>query len=115
LTQDAVDLTYERCDQENMIEQLGSGLAAWRMPVAEPDGNSAWIESARLAWNLGMWIVQLGLPDEVVRWEWKRFRQTSGYAAAQVICSCRQELIIRVSAAHRWYASLVAAHQKPRP
>jgi hypothetical protein len=33
-----------------------------------------------------------------------------GYAAAQVICSCRQ-LITRISAAHRRYASLVAAHQ----
>jgi hypothetical protein len=77
--------------------------------------NSVWLESARLAWNLGTWIVQLVLPDEVVRWEWKRFRQTFGYAAAQVICSCRQELIIRISAAHRWDASLVAAQQKPQP
>jgi hypothetical protein len=33
-------------DQENVIEQLGSGLAAWRMPVAEFDGNSAWLEIA---------------------------------------------------------------------
>jgi hypothetical protein len=72
------ELTYERCDQENVIEQLGSGLAAWRMPVAEFDGNSAWLEIARLAWNLGKWIAQLALPDEVVRWEWKRFaRRTS--------------------------------------
>ena len=54
-TRDVVDLTYERCDQENVIEQLGSGLAAWRMPVAEFDGNSAWLEIARLAWNLGKW------------------------------------------------------------
>jgi hypothetical protein len=30
-------------------EQLGSGLAAWRMPVAELDGNSAWLKIARLA------------------------------------------------------------------
>lgn len=110
-TQEVVDLTYERCDQENVIAQLGSGLAAWRMPVAEFDGNSAWLEIARLAWNLGKWIAQLVLPDEVVRWEWKRFRQAFVYAAAQVICSSRQ-IIIRISAAHRWYASLVAAHQK---
>ncbi|HSR96402.1 MAG TPA: hypothetical protein VLM79_04985 [Kofleriaceae bacterium] len=83
-TQDAVDLTYERCDQENVIAQLGSGLAAWRMPVAEFDGNSAWleIEIARLAWNLGKWIALLALPAEVVRWEWKRFRQAFVYAAA---------------------------------
>jgi hypothetical protein len=95
-------------------EQRGSGLAAWRMPVAALDGNSAWLEIARLAGNLGTWIVQLVLPDEVVRWEWKRFRQAFVDATAQAICSCRQKLIIRISAAHRWYASLVAAHQKPQ-
>jgi hypothetical protein len=27
-TREVVDLTYERCDQENVIEQLGSGRAA---------------------------------------------------------------------------------------
>jgi hypothetical protein len=110
-TQEVVDLTYERCDQENAIEQLGSGLAAWRMPVAEFDGNSAWLEIARLAWNLGKWIAQLALPAEVVRWEWKRFRQAFVYVAAQVIRRSRQ-IVLRFSAAHRWYALLVTAHQK---
>jgi hypothetical protein len=105
-TQDVVDLTYERCDQENVIEQLGSGLAAWRMPVAEFDGNSAW-----LAWNLGKWIALLALPAEVVRWEWKRFRQAFVYAAAQVIRRSRQ-IVLRFSAAHRWHQLLVAAHQQ---
>jgi hypothetical protein len=89
------------------VSSSDPAFAAWRIGRG---ANSAWLESARLAWNLGTWIVQLVLPDQVVRWEWKRFRQTFVYAA-QVICSCRQELIIRVSAAHRWYASLVAAHQ----
>lgn len=110
-TQDAVDLTYERCDQENVIEQLGSGLAAWRMPVAEFDGNSAWLEIARLAWNLGKWIALLALPTEVVRWEWKRFRQAFVHVAAQVIRRSRQ-IVLRFSAAHRWYQLLVAAHQR---
>jgi hypothetical protein len=110
-TQDVVDLTYERCDQENVIEQLGSGLAAWRMPVAEFDGNSAWLEIARLAWNLGKWIAQLALPPEVVRWEWKRFRQAFVYVAVQVIRRGRQ-IVLRLSAAHRWYQLLVAAHQR---
>lgn len=110
-SQDVVDLTYERCDQENVIEQLGSGLAAWRMPVAEFDGNSAWLEIARLAWNLGKWIALLALPAEVVRWEWKRFRQAFVYAAAQVIRRSRQ-IVLRFSAAHRWYQLLVAAHQQ---
>lgn len=88
--EEVVDLTYQRCDQENVIEQLGSGLAAWRMPVAEFDGNSAWLEIARLAWNMAKWIAQLALPDEVVRWEWKRFRLHFVFVAAQVVYRARQ-------------------------
>ena len=85
-----IDLTYERCDQENLIEQMGSGLAAWRMPVAEFDGNSAWLEIARLAWNMAKWIAQLALPPEVVRWEWKRFRLHYVLVAAQALKRARQ-------------------------
>jgi glycerol uptake facilitator-like aquaporin len=51
--------------------------------------------------DLGKWIAQLVLPDEIVRREWKRFRQAFVYVVAQVI-----------SAAHRWFASLVDVHQK---
>ncbi len=25
-----IDLTYQRCDQENVIEQFGAGIAGWR-------------------------------------------------------------------------------------
>jgi len=89
-TEEVIDHTYQRCDQENLIEQMGSGLAGWRMPVAEFDGNSAWLETARLAWNLGKWIAQLALPAEVVRWEWKRFRLHYVLVAAQVLKRARQ-------------------------
>lgn len=88
--EEVIDLTYERCDQENLIEQMGSGLAAWRMPVAEFDGNAAWLEIARLAWNMAKWIAQLALPKEVVRWEWKRFRLHYVLAPAQLIRRARQ-------------------------
>ena len=56
--EDVLDETYKRCDQENVIAGLGSGIAAWRMPVAEMRGNAAWLEIARLAWNLGKWIAR---------------------------------------------------------
>ena len=108
---DVIDETYQRCDQENVIEQMGSGLAAWRMPVAEFEGNSAWLEISRLAWNIGKWIAQLALPSEVVRWEWKRFRQAFVHLAAQVIKRGRR-IWVRISGSHRFAASLVAAHQK---
>jgi hypothetical protein len=48
-------------------------------------GNSAWLQIARLAWNLGKWIAEIALPSEVVRWEWKRFRRHFVYIAAKVL------------------------------
>ena len=108
--QQVVDETYQRCDQENVIAQLGSGLAAWRMPVGEFHGNCAWLEIARLAWNLAKWIAQLSLPAEVVRWEWKRFRQAFVYVGAQVIKRGRQ-MWVHFSGSHRFIETLVSAHQ----
>jgi hypothetical protein len=107
--EEVIDATYERCDQENVIAQMGSGIALWRMPVAEFAGNSAWLEMARLAWNLGKWIAQLALPAEVVRWEWKRFRQAFVYVSAEFLRRSRQ-CWLRFSPAHRFLHLLVDAH-----
>jgi hypothetical protein len=106
---DVIDATYQRCDQENIIEQLGSGIAAWRMPVAELAGNGAWLEIARLAWNLGKWVCQLALPAEVVRWEWKRFRHAFGAVPAQIVRRAAQ-IWIRISGSHRFAAAYLTAH-----
>jgi hypothetical protein len=107
--EEVIDATYQRCDQENVIEQMGSGVALWRMPVAEFEGNSAWLEIGRLAWNLGKWIAQLALPAEVVRWEWKRYRQAFVYLAVEVVHRSRQRWL-RFSPAHRFLDQLVHAH-----
>jgi len=106
--EEVIDATYQRCDQENVIEQMGSGVAVWRMPVAELDGNSAWLEIGRLAWNLGKWIAQLALPSEVVRWEWKRYRKAFVHVAADVVHRSRQ-CWLRISPAHRFHDTLIAA------
>lgn len=106
-----VDLTYQRCDQENVIEQFGAGIAGWRMPVAEFMGNSAWLQIARLAWNLGKWIAQLALPAEVVRWEWKRFRRHFVYIAAKVLKTGRR-LMVHLTGSHRYLPEILAAHAR---
>ncbi|MCP3959673.1 MAG: IS1380 family transposase [bacterium] len=108
--EEVVDHTYQRCDQENLIEQMGSGLAAWRMPVAEFDGNSAWLEIARLAWNIGKWLAQLVLPDEVTRWEWKRFRLHYVLVPAQLIKRARQ-MWVRLMGARSTIDPLLLAFQ----
>lgn len=107
--QQIIDLTYQRCDQENVIEQFGQGIAGWRMPVAEFMGNSAWLQIARLAWNLGKWIAQIALPSEVVRWEWKRFRRHFVYIAAKVLKTGRR-LVVRLAGSHRFLPDILTAH-----
>jgi Transposase DDE domain group 1 len=104
-----IDLSYQRCDQENVIEQFGQGIAGWRMPVAEFMGNSAWLEIAWLAWNLGKWIAQIALPREVVRWEWKRFRRHFVYIAAKVLKAGRR-LVVRLAGSHRFLPDILTAH-----
>lgn len=106
-----IDLTYQRCDQENVIEQFGHGIAGWRMPVAEFLGNSAWLEIARLAWNLGKWIAQIALPREVVRWEWKRFRRHFVYIAAKVL-KLGRSWVVRLAGSHRFLPDILTAHAR---
>ena len=106
-----IDLTYQRCDQENVIEQFGQGIAGWRMPVGEFMGNSAWLEIARLAWNLGKWIAQIALPSEVVRWEWKRFRRHFVYIAAKVL-KLGRSWVVRLARSHRFLPDIVTAHAR---
>jgi hypothetical protein len=109
--EDVLDETYKRCDQENVIAGLESGIAAWRMPVAEMRGNAAWLEIARLAWNLGKWIARHVLPEEVSRWEWKRFRRAFVDVAVQVVRIARQTRI-RILGAHRFAAAIIRAHEQ---
>jgi hypothetical protein len=100
-TEEVVRLTYRRCDQENVIEQLQSGVAAMRMPTGSFLANYAHLVCARLAHNLKSWLAMLVLPREVMRWEWKRFRKAFVYVAASVVRSARQNML-RLASSHRF-------------
>ncbi len=102
------NLTYQRCDQENIIEQLQNGIAGMRMPTGDFLANSAYLNCARLAQNMKSWLAQLVLPRESVRWEWKRFRKAFVYVTARVTLSGRRTLI-RLSDATRFSADLSIA------
>ena len=98
---DVIRLTYKRCDQENIIEQLQNGVAAMRMPSGEFHANSAWLVCARLAHNLKSWLGMSVLPRETIRWEWKRFRKAFIYVAARVTRHARQ-VLLGISDSHRF-------------
>ena len=87
---EAMQLTYQRCDQENVIEQLQSGVAAMRMPTGTLLANHALMVCARIAHNMKAWLAALALPKETMRWEWKRFRRSFVYLCARVTKGARQ-------------------------
>jgi hypothetical protein len=106
---EVLDLLYERCDQENVIEQLDTGIAAFRMPCGTLRANQAWCCMARLAHNLKCWLSMLVLPADTVRWEWKRWRQAFVFVAATVVRHARR-VRVRLNLSHRFHRELLAAH-----
>jgi hypothetical protein len=65
-------LANQRCNQENLIEQLKNGARAMQMPVDNLVSNWAYMVMASLAWSLKAWFALL-LPE---RGRWKqRYRQ----------------------------------------
>ena len=51
-----VTFCNDRCDQENVIDQLKNGLNALRMPVGDLVSNWAYMVMASLAWTLKAWL-----------------------------------------------------------
>jgi len=102
---EVVKLTYQRCDQENVIEQLQNGIAAMAMPTGSFLANGAYLVCARLAHNLKSWLAQIALPREAVRWEWKRFRQAFVIVAARIVRHARG-IVVKVARSHRFAEAL---------
>ena len=57
----------DRCNQENLVAQLGSGVRALRAPVDNLLSNWAYMVMASLAWNLKAWLA-LWTPPSPGRW-----------------------------------------------
>jgi hypothetical protein len=57
----------DRCDQENLLAQLGGGVRALRAPLDNLESNWAYMVMTALAWNLKAWWA-LTLPEQPGRW-----------------------------------------------
>jgi hypothetical protein len=57
--EEVVFLANDRCDQENLIAQLKTGVCAMRMPVDTLESNWAYMVMAALAWSLKAWFALL--------------------------------------------------------
>jgi hypothetical protein len=87
----------DRCNQENLIEQLKNGVRALNAPVDNLNSNWAYMVIASLAWTLKAWFA-LMLPEKgrwkdkhqtekrtVLRMEFKRFLNSFMRVPAQII------------------------------
>ena len=96
---DVVFFANDRCNQENVIGQLKSGVNALRMPADGLVSNWAYMVIAALAWNLKAWfglVTQAPLVRrEILRMEFKRFLASFIQIPCQVVNTGRR-LVYRI-------------------
>lgn len=75
-----VQLANQRCDQENIIGQLKSGINALRVPLYDLVSNWAYMVIAALAWNIKSWFALMMHRkqdrSEHIRMEFRRFLES---------------------------------------
>jgi len=112
---DVVFLANDRCNQENLIDQLQHGVGATRMPVDTLQRNWAYMVMAALAWTLKAWFA-LRRPEPgrwaaryaaeqaaVLRMEFKAFLHAFMLIPVQVVRTSRR-LVFRLLAWNPWQA-----------
>jgi hypothetical protein len=115
-----VFLANDRCDQENLIAQLKSGVKALRMPVDNLESNWAYMIMASLAWTLKAWFALL-LPENgrwaekyreekqrLLRMEFKGFVNAVIQTPVQIIRTGRR-IIFRLLSWNPWQHVLLRA------
>ena len=88
---EVVWLCNERCNQENLIEQLKNGVNALRMPVDSLVANWSYMVMASLAWTLKAWFALLVRRrehrDQLLGMEFRRFLNGLIRIPVQIICA----------------------------
>ena len=102
--EEVVFLANDRCDQENLIEQLKNGVNAMRMPVDNLVSNWAYMVLTSLAWTLKSWFALCMRTradrDEVLGMEFRRFLHTFVLLPCQLVRTGRK-LVYRLLSYNR--------------
>jgi hypothetical protein len=97
--EEVVYFANDRCNQENVIGQLKSGVNALRMPSDGLVSNWAYMVIAALAWNLKAWyglVTQSpGARRDILRMEFKRFLISYIQLPCQIVNTGRR-LVYRI-------------------
>ena len=94
---EVVSCANERCDQENVIEQLKNGVNAMRVPLYDLVSNWAYMVMATLAWNIKSWMAMMmhrqSDRQEYVRMEFRRFLHSLMLLPGRVVRRARSVTI----------------------
>ena len=97
--EEIVFFANDRCNQENVIGQLKSGVNALRMPSDGLVSNWAYMVIAALAWNLKAWYGQVTQAKtarrDILRMEFKRFLTSFVQIPCQIVTTGRR-LVYRI-------------------
>jgi hypothetical protein len=114
---EVVHFANDRCNQENLIEQLKNGVKAMRLPVNTLEGNWAYMVIGALAWSVKVWLGLLQERQEhrraLLSMEYKQFLHKWLSLACQVVRAGRQ-IIYRVLQYNEWVAVLLATADRLR-
>jgi hypothetical protein len=95
----------DRCNQENLIEQLKNGLNAMRMPVGDLVSNWAYMVMCSLAWTLKAWFALLvrnyNTREKLLRMEFRQFLNGIIKVPVQIINTSRR-ILFRVLGYNHW-------------
>jgi hypothetical protein len=103
----------ERCNQENLIEQLKNGLNALRMPVGDLVSNWAYMVMSSLAWTLKAWFALLVRDtkrrEELLKMEFRRFLNTIVRLPTQIIRGGRR-IVFRILGYNDWTRTFLQSY-----
>jgi hypothetical protein len=97
--EEIVTLANERCDQDNVIGDLKSGIGALRVPLYDLNSNWAYMVIAAVAWNVKSWFAMMmhhkADRRAYIRMEFRRFFHRLILIPAMVIRQARG-IIVRL-------------------
>ena len=106
-----VSFANDRCNQENLIEQLKNGVKAMRLPVNTLESNWAYMVIAALAWTFKAWLALLQPKAEhrqtLLGMEFKQFLQVWLTLPCQILDRGRQ-FVFRLLSYNAWVPVLLA-------
>jgi hypothetical protein len=107
----------ERCNQENLIEQLKNGLQALRMPVDNLVSNWSYMVMVSLAWTLKAWFALLVRKrehrDQLLAMEFRRFLNGLIRIPVQIITGGRR-IVYRILGYNQWVDTFLRTFDRVR-